>query len=262
MQEKITIIKTGGAIIEDPAQLEKLLSNFAKLEGRKILVHGGGRRATDIAQQLGISTHLINGRRVTDQPMLEVAVMVYGGLINKTIVARLQALGVPSLGLTGADMNLIRSHQRPVVNGVNFGYVGDVEQTDAQILKKLIDWGITPVISPLTHDGKGQLLNTNADTMASEIAKALVPYYEVTLVYCFEKKGVLALPNNTESIIPCINRHDFKVHIANGTISAGMIPKIESALSAAEAGVHRVIITDAESSFQSPDCIQTGTIII
>ncbi len=262
MQEKITIIKTGGAIIEDPAQLEKLPSNFAKLEGRKILVHGGGRRATNIAQQLGISTHLINGRRVTDQPMLEVAVMVYGGLINKTIVARLQALGVPSLGLTGADMNLIRSHQRPVVNGVNFGYVGDVEQTDAQILKKLIDWGITPVISPLTHDGKGQLLNTNADTMASEIAKALVPYYEVTLVYCFEKKGVLAHPNNTNSIIPCINRHDFTVHIANGTISEGMIPKIESALSAAEAGVHRVIITDAESSFQSPDCIQTGTIII
>ena len=241
--EKVTIIKVGGAIVEDNEQLAQLLTDFAAIPGKKVLVHGGGRRATKVAAALGIESKMVNGRRITDAQMLEVATMVYGGLVNKNLVAKLQAKGVNALGLTGADMDVIHSHKRPVKDGVDFGYVGDVERANGKMLQTLIQEGITPVMAPLTHDGNGNILNTNADTIASETAKALAPYYDVTLIYSFEKKGVLSNPDDDNSVIPVITRSDFEKYQADGTIGGGMIPKIENALAAVDAGVKEVIIT-------------------
>ena len=243
----ITVIKVGGAIVEDEARLNDLLCRFASIDGPKVLVHGGGRRATKVAAALGIETKMVDGRRVTDADMLEVVTMVYGGLVNKNVVAQLQARGVNALGLTGADMNVILSHRRPLRNGVDYGYVGDVDQVDGQALTSLLERGVIPVMAPLTHDGKGSLLNTNADTIAAETAKALTPYFDVTLVYCFEKAGVLANPDDDNSVIPVITKTDFATLAADGTISGGMKPKIENALAAVEKGVRRVIITKAEA---------------
>ena len=241
--EKVTIVKVGGAIVEDNEQLAQLLTDFAAIPGKKVLVHGGGRRATKVAAALGIESKMVNGRRITDAQMLEVVTMVYGGLVNKNLVAKLQAKGVNALGLTGADMDVIHSHKRPVKDGVNFGYVGDVERANGKMLQTLIQEGITPVMAPLTHDGNGNILNTNADTIASETAKALAPYYDVTLIYSFEKKGVLSNPDDDNSVIPVITRSDFEKYQADGTIGGGMIPKIENALRAVDAGVSKVIIT-------------------
>ena len=241
--EKVTIVKVGGAIVEDNEQLAQLLTDFAAIPGKKVLVHGGGRRATKVAAALGIESKMVNGRRITDEQMLEVVTMVYGGLVNKNLVAKLQAKGVNALGLTGADMDVIHSHKRPVKDGVDFGYVGDVERANGKMLQTLIQEGITPVMAPLTHDGNGNILNTNADTIASETAKALAPYYDVTLIYSFEKKGVLSNPDDDNSVIPVITRSDFEKYQANGTIGGGMIPKIENALAAVDAGVKEVIIT-------------------
>lgn len=241
--EKVTIVKVGGAIVEDNEQLAQLLTDFAAIPGKKVLVHGGGRRATKVAADLGIESKMVNGRRITDEKMLEVVTMVYGGLVNKNLVAKLQAKGVNALGLTGADMDVIHSHKRPVKDGVDFGYVGDVERANGRMLQTLIQEGITPVMAPLTHDGNGNILNTNADTIASETAKALAPYYDVTLIYSFEKKGVLSNPDDDNSVIPVITRSDFEKYQADGTIGGGMIPKIENALAAVDAGVKEVIIT-------------------
>ena len=243
MKEKITIVKVGGAVVEDETQLAQLLKDFSALEGKKVLVHGGGRKATKVAESLGIESKMVNGRRITDAEMLNVVTMVYGGLVNKNLVARLQANGVNALGLTGADMNVIRSHKRPIKDGVDFGFVGDVDTADGKMLSKLIENGITPVMAPLTHDGQGNILNTNADTIASETAKALAPYYDVTLIFSFEKKGVLRNPDDDDSMIPVITHEEFEKYKADGTISGGMLPKIENALSAIDAGVSRVIIT-------------------
>lgn len=241
--EKVTIVKVGGAIVEDNEQLAQLLTDFAAIPGKKVLVHGGGRRATKVAAALGIESKMVNGRRITDAQMLEVVTMVYGGLVNKNLVAKLQAKCVNALGLTGADMDVIHSHKRPVKDGVDFGYVGDVERANGKMLQTLIQEGITPVMAPLTHDGNGNILNTNADTIASETAKALAPYYDVTLIYSFEKKGVLSNPDDDNSVIPVITRSDFEKYQADGTIGGGMIPKIENALAAVDAGVKEVIIT-------------------
>lgn len=241
--EKVTIVKVGGAIVEDNEQLAQLLTDFAAIPGKKVLVHGGGRRATKVAAALGIESKMVNGRRITDAQMLEVVTMVYGGLVNKNLVAKLQAKGVNALGLTGADMDVIHSHKRPVKDGVDFGYVGDVERANGKMLQTLIQKGITPVMAPLTHDGNGNILNTNADTIASETAKALAPYYDVTLIYSFEKKGVLSNPDDDNSVIPVITQSDFEKYQADGTIGGGMIPKIENALAAVDAGVKEVIIT-------------------
>ena len=243
MKQKLTIVKVGGAIVEDETQLSLLLRDFSAISGHKVLIHGGGRRATQVAASLGIESKMVGGRRITDADMLSVVTMVYGGLVNKNLVARLQANGVNALGLTGADIDVIRSHKRPIKDGVDFGFVGDVDKADGQMLSKLIEAGITPVMAPLTHDGKGNILNTNADTIASETAKALAPFYDVTLIYSFEKKGVLSNPDDDDSVIPNITRADFERYKANGTISGGMLPKIENALSAIDAGVSRVIIT-------------------
>ena len=243
MKEKLTIVKVGGAVVEDELQLSQLLKDFGAIEGRKVLVHGGGRKATKMAERLGIETKMVNGRRITDAAMLEVVTMVYGGLVNKYLVAQLQANGINALGLTGADANVILSHKRPLKDGIDYGFVGDVDYVAHQTLAHLIEAGITPVMAPLTHDAEGHILNTNADTIASETAKALANNYDVTLIFSFEKKGVLSNPDDDDSVIPVITKEDFERYKADGTISGGMLPKIENALKAVEAGVSRVIIT-------------------
>ena len=242
----LTLIKVGGKIVEEASSLQRLLTDFAAISGHKLLVHGGGRSATRIAEQLGIESRMVDGRRITDAETLRVVTMVYGGLVNKNIVAGLQARGVNALGLTGADMDVIRSVKRPVKD-IDYGYVGDVERVDARLLGDLIARGVVPVMAPLTHDGAGNLLNTNADTIASETARALAARFDVTLVYCFEKKGVLRDPDDENSVIPSLNRRSFEALTADGTIAGGMIPKIENALAAIEAGVKRVIITRADA---------------
>ena len=241
--EKLTIVKVGGAVVEDESQLSQLLANFSAIPGKKLLVHGGGRRATKVASELGIESKMINGRRITDAKMLEVVTMVYGGLVNKNLVARLQAHGVNALGLTGADIDVIRSHKRPVKDGIDYGFVGDVDRANGEMLNTLIQAGIIPVIAPLTHDGQGNILNTNAGTMASETAKALASYFDVTLIFAFEKAGVLQDPDDDNGVIPVINRDLYNQYVEKGIISGGMMPKIENALAAIEAGVKRVIIT-------------------
>lgn len=247
MMDKVTVVKVGGAIVEDSEKLAQLLKDFAAIPGKKVLVHGGGRRATKVAAALGIESKMVNGRRITDADMLEVVTMVYGGLVNKNLVAKLQANGVNALGLTGADMDVIHSHKRPLKDGIDFGFVGDVERADGKMLKTLIEEGITPVMAPLTHDGKGNILNTNADTIAAETAKALAKHYDVTLMYCFEKNGVLANANDDNSVIPVITANDFHTLVDNGTIAGGMIPKIENALAAIRQGVKKVVITNANA---------------
>ncbi len=243
MKEKLTIVKVGGAVVEDELQLSQLLKDFGAINGRKVLVHGGGRKATKMAERLGIETKMVNGRRITDAAMLEVVTMVYGGLVNKYLVAQLQANGINALGLTGADANVILSHKRPLKDGIDYGFVGDVDYVAHQTLAHLIEAGIIPVMAPLTHDAEGHILNTNADTIASETAKALANSYDVTLIFSFEKKGVLSNPDDDDSVIPVITKEDFERYKADGTISGGMLPKIENALKAVEAGVSRVIIT-------------------
>ena len=244
--EKLTIVKVGGKICENPTSLNALLSDFASIEGNKLLVHGGGRLATAMAERLGIETKMVDGRRITDDQMLEVVTMVYGGLVNKRIVAGLQARGVNALGMTGADMNILLSHKRPVKT-VDYGWVGDVDRADGVALKSLISQGVVPVIAPLTHDGKGNILNTNADTMAGETAKALASLFDVTLAFCFEKEGVLRDENDDHSVIPVINRALYAELKEQGIVSGGMLPKLDNAFATLDAGVKEVIITKADN---------------
>lgn len=246
MKEKITVIKVGGKIVEEQESLNNLLDRFAAIKGNKVLIHGGGRSATRIAAQLGIESQMVDGRRITDAETLKVVTMVYGGLVNKNIVACLQARGINALGLTGADCNIIKAHKRPV-DKVDWGFVGDVERADGNMLSKLIAQGITPIMAPLTHDGAGNMLNTNADTIAAETAKALAPYFDVTLTYCFEYPGVMRNPDDESSIIPLIDSNSYKQLIADGTVSGGMIPKIDNAFNALQGGVSKVIITRADA---------------
>lgn len=246
MKEKLTVIKVGGKIVEEEATLNRLLEDFAGIEGYKVLVHGGGRSATKLAERLGIESRMVNGRRITDAETLKVVTMVYGGLVNKNIVAGLQAKGVNAIGLTGADMDVIRSVKRPVKD-VDYGFVGDVKHVNVGILETLIRQGVVPVMAPLTHDGEGSLLNTNADTIAGETAKALASVFDVTLVYCFEKKGVLRDADDDDSVIPVITPELFAEYVEQGVIQGGMIPKLENSFSAIEAGVSQVIITLASA---------------
>ena len=244
--EKLTLIKVGGKIVEEQATLSRLLASFVAIPGRKVLVHGGGRSATAMASRLGIESRMVGGRRITDKAMLEVVTMVYAGLVNKNIVAGLQAQGVNALGMTGADMNILLSDKRPV-GEVDYGYVGDVRRVDAAALSALIEMGVVPVIAPLTHDGQGSMLNTNADTMAGETAKALASRYEVSLVYCFEKRGVLRDENDDNSVIAEMTRQQFETYRAEGVVQGGMIPKLENAFDAIRHGVREVIITRADA---------------
>ena len=243
---KLALIKVGGKIVEEPASLQRLLSDFAAIESPKVLVHGGGRSATKLAATMGIETQMVNGRRITDAEMLKVVTMVYGGLVNKNIVAGLQAQGINAVGLTGADMNVILSDKRPVKD-IDYGFVGDVKQVDGERLTSLLNAGIVPVMAPLTHDGKGHILNTNADTIAGETAKALAPFFDVTLMFCFEKKGVLRDEADDDSVIANINRQQFAELVEQGVIQGGMIPKLENAFQAIDAGVKEVIITAADA---------------
>ena len=242
--DKLTVIKVGGKIVEEDETLCRLLDDFAAIDGYKVLTHGGGRSATKLATRLGIESRMVNGRRITDADTLQVVTMVYGGLVNKNIVAGLQARGVNALGLTGADLNVIRSDKRPVQD-VDYGFVGDVRQVNVDLLADLIYKGVVPVMAPLTHDGKGHLLNTNADTIAGETAKALATRFSVTLVYCFEKKGVLRDENDDNSLIAEINPDQFRQYVAEGIIQGGMIPKLENSFEALRAGVSEVVITQA-----------------
>ncbi len=244
-KERLLVVKVGGGIVENEESLSRLLDDFSRIVERKVLVHGGGRSATRLAADLGIESKMVGGRRVTDAEMLRVVTMVYGGLVNKNIVAGLQARGVNALGLTGADIDVMRSRRRPA-QPVDYGFVGDVERCDGRVLSRLVGEGVVPVMAPLTHDGRGSMLNTNADTIAGETAKALAPYFDVTLVYCFEKAGVLRDEHDEESVIPRISERDFRRLVADGTIQGGMIPKIENALSACRAGVGRVLVTRAD----------------
>lgn len=239
--EKLSIIKIGGNIIEDETSLNTFLQLFANLEGYKILVHGGGKRATFIASKLGITSKLIDGRRITDADTLDVITMVYGGLVNKNIVAKLQALKVDALGLTGADINSIQSIKRPIQK-IDYGFVGDVKQIASNSIDKLIQANFTPVFCAITHDKKGQLLNTNADTIASTIAAGMSELYETSIYYCFELNGVLQNFNDKESVIKNINSESYKELLAKGIISDGMIPKIDNCFDALQNGVQKVCI--------------------
>jgi acetylglutamate kinase len=245
--EKLYIIKIGGNIIDSPAGLAKFLTDFSQLKGKKIVVHGGGKIATEISASLGIEANMIEGRRVTDAATLKVVTMVYAGLVNKNIVANLQALGCNAIGLTGADANSIPAHKRKPVP-IDYGFVGDIEKGTIQTnpLRLFLDNGIVPVFAPITHDGKGQLLNTNADTVASALAVALSVHFETRLLYCFEKQGVMQDINNEDSVIHEIAFKEYAGLKENGTIFKGMLPKLDNAFKAIQEGVKSVFICHAD----------------
>ena len=253
---KLTLVKVGGKIVEDSETLKQLLSDFSKIGGHKVLVHGGGRSATAIAAKLGIESQMVNGRRITDEETLKVVTMVYGGLVNKQIVAGLQSIGVNALGLTGADLNYMRSEKRPVKD-VDYGFVGDVKEVNADILADLIARGVVPVLAPLTHDNAGNMLNTNADTIAAELAMAMASDFEVHVVYCFEKPGVLLDADDDHSVIDTLDYSQFKEHQLSGVISEGMIPKLDNGFNALKNGVKAVRITNTQGLINNKGTLLT-----
>ena len=248
----IQVIKIGGGILENETSRELFLRQFASVEGPKVLVHGGGRLATTMAERLGVKTQMIDGRRVTDKETLDIVTMVYGGLVNKQLVASLQAMGINAIGLTGADGVWMKAVKRPVKNGIDYGFVGDVTEVNGALLRSLVDRGLTPVIAPITFCQEGVLLNTNADTIASETAISLAP--EVQLTFCFEKAGVLRDAEDESSLITRITRESYSQLLAEGIVSGGMIPKIDNAFAALQKGVQSVRITHANN-------LQGGTVI-
>lgn len=248
-KSSLTIIKIGGKLVENEQKLKELLDKFAKIKGHKILVHGGGKAASTWSQKLGITPNMIDGRRITDAATLEVVTMVYAGLYNKKIVSMLQAIPCNALGLTGADLNSIQSHKR-VVKDLDYGYVGDIDFIQTSVLQQLLNNHITPVFCAITHDKNGQLLNTNADTIASELASALAPFYQTTLKFCFEKEGVLENPEDDNSIISKINLNDYQKYKTKGIISDGMIPKMDNAFSALNNKVEQVYICGVDAIHQ------------
>ncbi len=239
------LVKIGGNVIDNPDACAAFLQAFAQLEGPKILVHGGGKIATQTAAQLGIETRMVEGRRITDQPMLDVVTMVYGGLVNKNLVAQLQADGCNAIGLTGADGGIIRSVKRPVKT-IDYGFVGDIETVNTAQIDALLHSGLVPVIAPLTYSAEGLLLNTNADTMASATAVAMAQNHDVSLIYCFEKKGVLSDPEDDDAVIPALSPASYADYKAKGVIYKGMIPKLDNAFVALQSGVKRVVICHAD----------------
>ena len=244
--DRLTIIKVGGKVVEEPDSLNALLDQFHKISGNKILVHGGGTTATEIAKKLGIKTKMVDGRRVTDARMLDVVTMVYGGLVNKKVVAGLQARSCNAIGLSGADLDMIIARKRPVKD-IDYGFVGDIEDVNSKELRLLINENVVPVIAPLTHDGRGQILNTNADTIASEIAIELANFYTIYLFYCFDKKGVLLDPDDESSIIYDLDSELYEKYKTENVITEGMIPKLDTGFKAKRKGVKEVLITNAEN---------------
>lgn len=262
--EQLFVIKIGGNVIDDEKNLTGFLSNFAAIKGKKILIHGGGKIATKIGDKLGIASQYSNGRRITDAETIDVVTMVYGGLVNKKIVAKLQALQCNAIGLTGADANIIPATKRPVTKeGIDFGFVGDVVASQLSIAKfqLFLTNGLTPIVAPLTHDGKGQMLNTNADTIASSLAVALSATYNVRLIYCFEKKGVLENVDDENSAIPLITKDIYQQLKEGNKLFDGILPKIDNAFAAIDSGVKEVLIGHADNLLQNVTEKTTGTLI-
>ncbi|MCC7525399.1 MAG: acetylglutamate kinase [Chitinophagaceae bacterium] len=242
------VIKIGGNIVDDDKKLDAFLQSFATLHSNHllVLVHGGGKLATKLAERMGITQQMVEGRRITDAETLKIVTMVYAGYINKNIVARLQASGCNAIGLSGADGNAILAHKRIVSGNTDYGFAGDVDTVNTPLLANLLEQHIAVVLAPITHDKKGQLLNTNADTIAQETAKALSRVYDVTLVYSFEKSGVLLDANDNTTVIPTINPASYQQLKDEQKIFAGMIPKLDNAFSALNNGVKKVVIGNAE----------------
>ena len=248
--DKLQVVKVGGNVIENRESLNEFLFDFTKIRGAKILVHGGGKEATQMAQKLNIPVQIIEGRRVTDKANLEIISMLYAGKLNKTIVALLQAYNCDSLGLTGADGNSVVAKKRSS-KPIDFGFVGDVISVNSALFNLLLNQKITPVCCAITHDKNGQLLNTNADTIASEIASSMSAYYEVTLSYCFEKKGVLKKLMDEDSVIPSINSSQYEHLKKEGIINEGMLPKIKNCFEALKKGVTKVRIGNSKMITES-----------
>ena len=237
----VHIVKIGGNVINDNYQLDSFLEDFARLEGFKILIHGGGKKATDMAKQLGLSPTMLDGRRITDKANLEIVTMVYAGLINKKIVSKLQQYNCNAIGLSGADANIIKAHKR-IIKDIDYGFAGDIDQVDHNTINILLANNLSPVFCAITHDQKGQLLNTNADTIASEVAVSLSKDFETILVYCFEKNGVLKDVNSESSVIENIDLKTYEVLKKDHIISDGMLPKLENCFYALQHGVEKIII--------------------
>lgn len=244
-RQVLTVVKIGGNIVDNPDALEQFLEDFHSISGAKVLVHGGGKIATELSKKMGLEPVMIDGRRVTDAETLKIVTMVYGGLINKNIVAQLQSKGTNALGLTGADGNIIFSHKRQHPT-IDYGFVGDIDHVDGRKIQSLIQTEFVPIFAPLTHDLEGCLLNTNADTVASEIAIALSPYFKVQFFYCFEKKGLLKDINDDNSSVPHIKIDEIQTLKDDGTIVAGMIPKVDNISNAIQRGVEQVRLCHAE----------------
>ncbi len=256
----LSVIKIGGNIIDSPSVLSQFLQIFSRIEGAKILVHGGGKLATHLAQKLEIPVQMHDGRRITDAETLKIITMVYAGLINKNIVAELQSLGLQAFGLCGADLNLILATKRPLKNGIDYGFVGDVQTVNGKALFDFLSQNISPVIAPISHDGNGNLLNTNADTIASVIATSLAKLMPTNLIYCFEKKGVLSDPQDDNSVILEIDEAKYALLKQNGVVSAGMLPKLDNAFEALRQGLEQVVIcqADALENFGKPNFVGTS----
>ncbi len=245
MDQQLTIVKVGGKILESQETLLQFIEDFSALPGPKVLVHGGGRSATTMAARLGLETKMVEGRRITDKDMLEVVTMVYGGMVNKNVVAAMQARGINAFGVTGADFNLIKAHKRTGTT-IDYGFVGDVDEVNVSSLVSLVKQGGVPVVAPLTHDGAGQLLNTNADTIASSLAAGFADVMDTRLVFCFEKPGVLINPDDDTSVMPFLNRELFNMYRNEGIISEGMVPKLENGFNSLASGVLEVVITNTD----------------
>ncbi len=262
--DKVFVIKIGGNVIDNETALDSFLKTFAAVEGKKILIHGGGKIATKIGEQLGIKSNYVGGRRITDADTIDLVTMVYGGLVNKKVVAKLQSLNCNAIGLTGADANIIPAVKRLITkDGVDFGFVGDVDNEKLKIknLELFIEAGLMPIVAPLTHDGKGQMLNTNADTVASSIAIALSKNYDVRLIYCFEKKGVLENVEDDNSVITLITKDIYKQLLTENKLFDGILPKIDNAFEAINCGVKEVLIGDANDLLQNVTNETKGTLI-
>lgn len=254
--KNVKIVKIGGNIVDNPQALERFLSNFHQIEGPKVLIHGGGKIASQLSKELGIEVKMHNGRRITDFETLKLVTMVYAGLINKQIVAALQQIGCKAVGLSGADGNSVPAIKR-AANPIDWGFVGDVDPKDinSEFLELLLDGGYVPVFCAITHDSHGSLLNTNADTMASSLARALSGRFNTSLVYCFEKDGVLADPDDDTSVIPLITRESYKELLEKGMIVGGMIPKLDNAFAALENGVSEVFIKHADNVLNNKETL-------
>lgn len=259
--KELTIIKIGGKVIDDESSLNEFLNDFNAIDGLKVLIHGGGKIASDFGERMGVVPQMNEGRRITDAETLELVTMVYGGLVNKNIVAKLQALGSDAIGLTGADANVLSAIKRPVED-IDYGFVGDVnkENVNAERLSRFLYAGLTPVLCPLTHDGNGNLLNTNADTIASILSASLSQFYNVNLIYCFEQKGVLSDFEN-QVVIDELDNSNYRELKKKGIINEGMIPKMDNAFDALEAGVKTVRIGHFSELLSLTDGGNTGTLI-